>query len=285
MFTFRSAPPSLVVVDDFYEDPQAVRQFALRQDFKQHADYHKGYRTEQRFLFPGLQERFEQALGAKIKDWERYGTNGIFQYCTAKDPLVYHRDSQQYAGAIYLTPDAPIETGTLLLQSRNLPVRTINEETAKSQGISVQELQKRTCGNDRHYYDSTQWNVVDRAGNIYNRLVLWNAQLFHAAGAYFGLSKEDSRLFQLFFFDLEDGAMSRSIPSTAQTFHEQVQAEPPVVVADDEVRALLAMTPEDVVMQLLLVPLPKREPLMKKLAKTNQTFHDEVVAKAKALAG
>ena len=27
-------------------------------------------------------------------------------------PIVYHADSQQYAGAIFLTPDAPIEAGT-----------------------------------------------------------------------------------------------------------------------------------------------------------------------------
>jgi len=53
------------------------------------------------------------------------------------------------------------------------------------------------------FYDKTQFDEVDTVGNVYNRLVLFNARMIHAASEYFGTTKEDGRLFQLFFFDLE----------------------------------------------------------------------------------
>ena len=53
------------------------------------------------------------------------------------------------------------------------------------------------------YLDSTEFDLVDVVGNVYNRLVLFDAQVIHAASTYFGTTKENGRLFQLFFFDLE----------------------------------------------------------------------------------
>ena len=34
------------VVDDFYKDPHAVREFALKQKFSANPEYHKGIRTD-----------------------------------------------------------------------------------------------------------------------------------------------------------------------------------------------------------------------------------------------
>jgi hypothetical protein len=51
--------------------------------------------------------------------------------------------------------------------------------------------------------DSTEFDVVDRIGNVYNRLFLFDAQFIHSASEYFGNSKENGRLFQIFFFDIE----------------------------------------------------------------------------------
>jgi hypothetical protein len=53
------------------------------------------------------------------------------------------------------------------------------------------------------YLDSTPFDQVDVVGNVYNRLVLFDAQLIHAAPLYFGNTLQNSRLFQLFFFDLD----------------------------------------------------------------------------------
>ena len=57
--------------------------------------------------------------------------------------------------------------------------------------------------NDTHSQDFTQWEVVDRIGNIFNRLILFNSKQFHMSVDYFGLNKFDARLFQVFFFNVE----------------------------------------------------------------------------------
>jgi len=53
------------------------------------------------------------------------------------------------------------------------------------------------------YLDPTEFEAVDVVGNVYNRLVLFDSQMFHAASNYFGNTLNNGRLFQLFFFDLE----------------------------------------------------------------------------------
>jgi hypothetical protein len=185
--------PGFTVIDNVYEDPDAVRNFALQQHFELHPEAHKGKRTDQTFPFLGLKELFEEKLGVKIKNWEKYGTNCCFQYCIAGDQLVYHYDSQEYAGVLFLTPDAPPQTGTTFHRSKHTKKMKIDEEE-KEKGIVFKQ----------GFLDSTEFDVVDVVGNVYNRLVLFNAKYIHSASCYFGTDKNNGRLFQLFFFDLEE---------------------------------------------------------------------------------
>ena len=186
--------PDVIVVDNFYEDPDLVRDLALSQNFEPDLRYHKGRRTAQRFLPDGLKQTFEALIGARITNWANYDYNGVFQYCTAEDALVYHCDVQRYAGAIYLSPDAPVTTGTSFFRSRKYP--QINTITTKNS--SYNEVF------EGGFYDKTKFELVDTVGNLYNRLVLWNGHYIHSASEYFGSKKEDSRLFHLFFFDIEE---------------------------------------------------------------------------------
>ena len=47
--------PTLWVVDNFYDNPDAIREYALRQEFH-FSDYHRGRRTENQFEIPGLKK-------------------------------------------------------------------------------------------------------------------------------------------------------------------------------------------------------------------------------------
>jgi hypothetical protein len=180
---------SCIIVDNFYTNPDAVREFALSCDFQLHPNNHKGKRTDACYRFEGLKERFEEIIGRKICNWEKYGTNGCFQICVAGDQLVYHRDDQQYAGVLFLTPDAPVQTGTCLLRSN----------ATKKMKVAPDE---HSLVFKNGYLDSTEFEVVDVVGNIYNRLVLFDSHCIHAATEYFGNTADNGRLFQLFFFDL-----------------------------------------------------------------------------------
>ena len=56
---------------------------------------------------------------------------------------------------------------------------------------------------DKYSQDMTKWKLVDRIGNIFNRLILFNSNRFHMSMDYFGDKKENGRLFQVFFFSTE----------------------------------------------------------------------------------
>ena len=186
--------PNLIVVDNFYTDPQAVREIALAQEYAPDLRYHKGQRTSTKYFAPNTKQVFESLIGRRITRWTEYEYNGIFQYCTAEDPLVYHSDMQSYAAAVYLTPDAPVETGTSFYRSKEHPeVRECH--------VSDPRYNEVFKGG---FYDKTKFELVDTVGNVFNRCAIWNSKLIHSASQYFGTNKYDSRLFHLFFFDIEE---------------------------------------------------------------------------------
>ena len=176
------------VVDNFYSDPYAVREYALKQEFKPEIEYFKGSRSLDQYFVPGTKEAFERIMGIKIREWESHGMCGRFQYCTAQDPLVYHNDGQTWAAMIYLNPDAPYCTGTSLFASKNGARRTTDANFSDDVYAGG-------------FYDETKFELVDSIGNVFNRLFIFDAQNIHAASKYFGQTKEDSRLFHIFFFD------------------------------------------------------------------------------------
>jgi len=177
------------VVDDFYADPDYVRRIALQQEFVEDLRYYKGKRSAKNFLNDDIKRSFENIIGQKITVWEEYGMNGKFQYCTPEDMLVYHHDLQTWAAVLYLTPNAPYNTGTCLYAHKATKIRHADEP-------GCDEL----CFTGG-FYDDTKFDLVDVVGNIYNRVVIFDAKCIHAAQKYFGQTKEDSRLFHLFFFD------------------------------------------------------------------------------------
>ena len=186
--------PTTWVVDDFYEDPDSMREFALKQEYDI-GGIGRGYignRTHQQFLFPELKSKFENIMGRKITKWEEYGMNGRFQYCWSGQPVVYHCDSQMWGGMIYLTPNAPFECGTTLWANKN------------NRSRRGYELGGRIAWDGKEgdpFLDKTPFEPVDVLGNVYNRLVIFDAQCIHSASEYFGTVKENCRLWQMFFFD------------------------------------------------------------------------------------
>ena len=184
----RKPKKRLFVVDNFYEDPYLVRNFALSNDFDGDNNWYKGKRSNSRHLTPHIKSAFESIIGFKITEWESHGMNGKLQYCTPQDSLVYHYDSQTWAAMIYLTPDAPFDTGTSFYAHKQSKIRHVDEPGADK------------CF-EGGFYDSTKFELVDTVGNVFNRLVIFDARCFHAAHKYFGQTLQDSRLFHIFFFD------------------------------------------------------------------------------------
>lgn len=179
------------VVDDFYQDPYAVREFALTREYFE-GGFGKGFignRSKEKFLFPSLKPAFEKIIGEKITFWEDHDMNGRFQYCVSGDPLVYHADAQNWAAIIYLTPDAPPECGTSTFLHKKSGVRHGYDPNIGA------------AFNQHTFLDRTPYQEVDVMGNVFNRLVIFDGRLIHSAREYFGWDINSCRLWQMFFFD------------------------------------------------------------------------------------
>jgi len=178
----------LFIVDDFYSDPDKIREYALGVEFESDLRYYKGNRSKTSHILQGTKEAFESIMGERITRFYEHGMNGRFQICTAEDPVVYHSDGQKWAAMVYLSPNAPFEAGTRLMAHRETKARHPDHN-----------------GYDRAFaggfLDGTKFEMVDFVGNVYNRLMIFNSRCIHAAAQYFGTDNKTGRLTHLFFFD------------------------------------------------------------------------------------
>jgi hypothetical protein len=196
---FNNLHKGIMVVDNFYKDPDAIREYAITNLTFNSSGYHKGERSQERFILNGTKERFEQIIGRKVTNWEHPEyANGRFQFCVEDDPIVYHVDNQTFAAVVFLSPDAPLEAGTATYRSK-ITGATRFEEFDTPEFITT----FKGYGSEINFYDGSSFEVVDQVGNVYNRLVIWDAKTIHAATKYYGDHIHNSRFFQLFFFDVE----------------------------------------------------------------------------------
>ena len=122
--------PNVIVIDNFYKNVDEIREYALSQTYQSPENHGAvGYRCESgKKIMDGTKEMFEKLMGGTIPNGSQHGewgysTNGCFQWCNARVPIVYHCDSQKYAGIIYLTPNAPPNCGTSFFRHKNYKIR------------------------------------------------------------------------------------------------------------------------------------------------------------------
>jgi len=192
-----------LTIDDFYANPDEVREFALKQEFKVRGNY-PGQRTIS-FLNDSLKKRLRDILypfAGEITWWggddPENNYSGSFQYTLASDRSWIHADSTtDWACLIYLTPDAPLTAGTGIFRHKATGWQHYDYKRENEPGYK--ESAPPGCDSQ----DYTKWEMVDRIGNVYNRCVMYRADNYHVSLDYFGNTKENGRLFQVFFFNTE----------------------------------------------------------------------------------
>jgi hypothetical protein len=193
----------LIVIDNFYNNPLETRNYILTQDFTVRGNY-PGQRTisyANQHLKDIIQE-YILPFGGKITEFpmpdesNMYNNdiyNGAFQYTTSRDHSWVHIDGfNNWAGVLYMTPNAPLSSGTAFYKFHD---GTTCEKD--------QKIMNNKTETDTYSQDLTKWNQVDKVGNVFNRLILFDSKRFHMSMDYFGDSKENGRLFQVFFFSTE----------------------------------------------------------------------------------
>ena len=188
-----------LTIDDFYSNPMEVREFALKQEFEVRGNY-PGMRTKP-FLSDGLKKSLRDILypfAGEITWWGGEYT-GSFQYTTAADRSWIHADSTtDWAAVCYLTPDAPVSAGTGIFRHKKTGWMHYDYKQAQQNP----EYDK-SAPEGADMQDYTKWDMVDRVGNVFNRLIMYRADNYHVSLDYFGKDINDGRLFQVFFFNTE----------------------------------------------------------------------------------
>lgn len=191
---------NLIVIDNFYENPYEIRDFAIKKlnEYQEH-QYHPGKRTE------GYATEHHKTLFNKILnpycgniidfDVSKNTNNGSFQYNISTDRSWIHTDNYKvnWAGIIYLTPNAPLSAGTSFFKHKDGNINLLDTNILKNENV---------VSNDK--MDVTKWDVVSNVGNLFNRLILFRANQYHMSCDYFGNNINDGRLIQLFFFTTEN---------------------------------------------------------------------------------
>lgn len=177
---YHSFRPTILILDNFYQDPDTIRTLALQETQSQSS---KSFATDE------LKNRFESILGKVITYWPTDTTNGSFQYAVQTQKSWIHRDKTEYSAVIYLTPHAPADSGTIFYR---------HKQSGKQYASSTEDENKMMA-------DATNdeaWEVMDIVGNKYNRCIIFNGRCSHKSDEYFGTTKEDGKLFQIFSFNV-----------------------------------------------------------------------------------
>lgn len=209
----------VTIIHDFYENPNQIRDFALKQEFKfchelKDINYvFPGSRTKDLFvlnpkLFETVCKKLVSIFHIPSFDLMRWVITSSFQIVGEEyERGLIHQDSNTiFAGVLYLSPDAPLDSGTSLYQTN----RFFNEALYKS---IISENDKRFKNKepiDFSYH--RMFDEVVKVNNIYNSLILFEGDMYHSANRFFGKNKLDSRLAQVFFISRIDANKEDSFP-------------------------------------------------------------------------
>ena len=190
------------VKDNFYKDPDAIRDFALNHlhwltDERQ---IYAGKQTETNFFNEDLIKNFENISSKKFLRNPKNDVFGAFRLSTKSDKAKtnVHFDSADWSALIYLTPQNDEKNGTLFFKHKKTgligPKSDSDKNDCSSKIISTDSL------------NEDAWEELFCVPYKYNRLILFRSGLlFHSAGASFGDSMTNGRLTQNFFLREQNG--------------------------------------------------------------------------------
>ena len=177
-----------LIIDDFLDNPDEIRNLLINNKvpFNIEAAY-PGKRTSpvDNPLYKNMiVEKLHEVLPFKIKMKD---FSFSFQLSLSSDTVAtLHVDPTKWAGVLYLTPNAPLESGTLLFKEDVKLVKKLRD----NDGLVRAEGEVRA-------------EVMSVLGNVYNRLVLFRGrEIPHRSNLVgFGDCLENGRLTQVFYFD------------------------------------------------------------------------------------
>lgn len=201
------------IVDNFYEDPDAVRKFALSQEFYPLVGNNPGKRTKELWeINPPLFDYFTKRLFSMFYDFEFVEVNWrvyvAFQLTPSLDPDPdspknkgwIHLDNYVMAGVLYLNPEIDKEAGTSVYKMKS-PVTPTGEDVVfnfYNQGqaytdgeICIEDFDEKITAHNSCFEETV------KISNVYNRLIVIPNTAWHGVSSYY--SSGEPRLTQVFY--------------------------------------------------------------------------------------
>jgi hypothetical protein len=193
----------ITVADDFFEYPDAVREFALQQE----------YLPDPENKWPGKRSRFLHELNPTLfnniinkvlslffnlaKTKISWSAHVCFQKVNSKYQEGWiHADENICTGIIYLSKSKN-KCGTTIYRPID-PINTnIKNSDKKSEGFSNTDLIENV--RDFRLENNKQFRPTVTVQEEYNRLIIFDSHLFHGANEFYGDEDDSARLTLVFF--------------------------------------------------------------------------------------
>ncbi len=198
---------SMLIIDNFYPDPLAVREHALKLTYlsKQEHHYHAGRNSQEKLLTAESDRAFSQILREPVVGCWEDTAHGHCRLALADDEesAGVHIDSRcVWAGLIYLTLDEHRLGGTEFYRHRptNSDHAPITDQEARERfGFQRREdaFERIVKAEGGH---PERWQHIMTLPMLFNRCVLFRPWFWHKTGPNFGDRPENGRLVQLLFF-------------------------------------------------------------------------------------
>ena len=197
-------PNDVIVVDNFYSEPQAIRKFALGVKYLRVPSYNvAAMQSVNAFFSDSTVKQIERCMGTRIYFNQQEAAFGKFRIMTKDDTarLHVHSDRHPWAGVLYLTPDNLSRGGTGFFwhKESGFSGPPTNAEIATSSYIRSQEHFEEILVRDS--LNLSCWEMFHLVPYKFNRLVLFRgSHFFHGTYKRFGCDAQTGRLTQNFFF-------------------------------------------------------------------------------------
>jgi Family of unknown function (DUF6445) len=210
----------VTIIENFYENPDAIRKFALAQKYTfcheiADIDYtFPGCRTKDlsyldTLLFEKICKKLVSVFHNAEHDTMRWLITTSFQSVAVEyGQGVIHTDHNTiFAAVLYLTPDAPLNSGTSLFKKNKS-----FDEKKYIQALEDNDVRFKAGDIKMDTAYHSMFDEIVRVNNVYNTLIIYEGRHFHAANQFFGKTLEDSRLAQVFFVSKIDAQKQNVFP-------------------------------------------------------------------------
>lgn len=195
---------SYTIIDDFFPDPDRVREAALALDYPvpEKMEFYPGRNSTEALKFDGLDERISQIVGRRvIKHPET--TSGATRIALEGDTseVNVHVDRSDWSAIIYLSLDEHARGGTDFFRHK----RTGMDRAP----VFPEDLQQLGYTSPMQMWDDVFWPDTNRPEAWektftipmrFNRMALFRSYLWHNATPGFGTDLNNGRLILTYFF-------------------------------------------------------------------------------------